>query len=183
MLGKRNSQSDLFLPENRLRERIGKESFYVFLSDHRHEIFADEDFAFPYCPDNGRESVPPSLLATALLIQSYDRVSDQEVTDNAKLGQRWQVAFGVGDDEDPFAKSMLCMFRNHLIIHEKAKLIFQKGLKYLAHKTCITKNKKTFAIDTTSIFGRGAVEDTFNLLGGRTSANAESPRRDCTSRN
>jgi len=130
MLGKRNPQSDLFLPENRLRERIGKESFYVFLSDHRHEIFSDEDFAFLYCSDNGRESVPPSLLATALLLQTYNRVSDQEATDSAKYDQRWQVALGVGDDEDPFAKSTLCMFRNQLIIHEKAKLIFQKGLKY-----------------------------------------------------
>jgi hypothetical protein len=37
-------------------------------------------------------------------------------------------------------------------------------LKYLAHKGFIKKNKKTFAIDTTPIFGRGAVEDTFNLL-------------------
>ena len=164
MLGKRNLQNDLFLPENRLRERIGKESFYVFLSDHRHEVFTDEDFAFLYCSNNGRESVPPSLIATALLLQSYDRVSDQEATDRAKFDQRWQVALGVGDDEQPFAKSTLCMFRNQLIIHEKAKMIFAQGLNFLAQKGFTKKNKKTFAIDTTPIFGRGAVEDTFNML-------------------
>ena len=104
MLGKQNPQSNLFLPENRLRQKIGKESFYVFLSDHRHEIFNDEDFSFLYCPDNGRESVPPSILASALLLQSYDRVSDQEAADRAKFDQRWQVALGVGDEEQPFAK-------------------------------------------------------------------------------
>ena len=164
MLGKQNPQSNFFLPENRLRERIGKESFYVFLSDHRHEIFTDEDFSFLYCSNNGRESVPPSLLATALLLQSHDRVSDQEAVDRAKFDQRWQVALGVGDDEQPFAKSTLCMFRNQLIIHDKAKMIFAKGLNFLAQKGFIKRNKKIFAIDTTPIFGRGAVEDTFNLL-------------------
>ena len=164
MLGKQNPQSSFFLPENRLRDRIGKESFYVFLSDHRHEIFTDEDFSFLYCSNNGRESVPPSLLATALLLQSHDRVSDQEAVDRSKFDQRWQVALGVGDDEQPFAKSTLCMFRNQLIIHDKAKMIFAKGLNFLGHKGFIKKNKKTFAIDTTPIFGRGAVEDTFNLL-------------------
>jgi hypothetical protein len=35
MLGKQNPQSDSFLSENRLREEIGKNSFYVFLSDQK----------------------------------------------------------------------------------------------------------------------------------------------------
>jgi hypothetical protein len=56
------------------------------------------------------------------------------------------------------------MFRNQLIIHEKGKMIFAKGLTFLAQKGFTKKNKKTFAIDTTPIFGRGAVEDTFNML-------------------
>ena len=41
-------------------------------------MFSDDDFAEIYCPDNGRDSVPPGLLATALLLQTYDQVSDAE---------------------------------------------------------------------------------------------------------
>ena len=41
-------------------------------------LFRDTDFAAFYCADNGRDSVPPSLLATALLLQSHDKVSDAE---------------------------------------------------------------------------------------------------------
>ena len=37
-------------------------------------LFRDEDFAELYCPDNGRPSVPPSLLALALLLQTHDPV-------------------------------------------------------------------------------------------------------------
>jgi transposase len=164
MLGKRTSQSDIFSPEHRLRSKIGEKSFYVFLSDHRPEIFRDEDFSFLYCSDNGRKSVAPSLLATALLLQSYTGTSDQEATDRARFDQRWHVALGTQDDEEPFAKSTLCLFRNQLIVHEKAKLIFQKGLTYLSKQGFIKKHKITVALDTTPIFGRGAVEDTFNML-------------------
>lgn len=164
MLGKRTSQRDIFSPENRLRSKIGEKSFYVFLSDHRHEIFSDEDFSFLYCSDNGRKSVAPSLLATALLLQSYTGISDQEATDRARFDQRWHVALGTQDDEEPFAKSTLCLFRNQLVVHDKAKMLFQKGLTYLSKQGFIKKHKITVALDTTPIFGRGAVEDTLNML-------------------
>ena len=41
-----------------------------------------------YCPDNGRDSVPPSLLATALLLQSHDKVSDAEAKARADFDIR-----------------------------------------------------------------------------------------------
>jgi len=164
MLGKRSPQGKLFTVENRLRKKVGEASFYVFLADHRHELFRDEDFAMLYCLDNGRESAPPSLLATALILQTFDRVSDQEATDRARFDQRWQLALGLGDEEVPFAKSTLCTFRNQLIIHKQAKLIFKKGIEHLRRHGFVKKHKIRLALDTTAIFGKGAVEDTFNLL-------------------
>lgn len=164
MLGKRSAQGTLFTVENRLRKKVGEESFYVFLADHRHELFRDEDFAMLYCSDNGRTSVPPSLLATALLLQAFDRASDQEATERAQFDQRWQLALGVSDEEVPFAKSTLCLFRNQLILHKEAKLIFHKGIEYLRKQGFVKRHKIRLALDTTPIFGKGAVEDTFNML-------------------
>ena len=164
MLGKRSPQGTLFTVENRLRKKIGQESFYVFLADHRHELFRDEDFAMLYCSDNGRTSVPPSLLGTALLLQAFDRASDQEATERAQFDQRWQLALGISDDEVPFAKSTLCLFRNQLIVHKEAKLIFHKGIEYLRKQGFVKRHKIRLALDTTAIFGKGAVEDTFNML-------------------
>ena len=48
MLGTRSPQGDMFTPEHRLRKKVGEKSFYVFLSDHRHELFNDEDFSMLY---------------------------------------------------------------------------------------------------------------------------------------
>lgn len=164
MLGKRTPQDSLFTPATRLRKKIGEESFYVFLGDHRHEIFRDEDFSMLYCTDNGRASVPPSLLAMVLILQTYTRVSDQEATERAQFDQRWQAALGLGEDDVPFAKSTLCLFRNQLILHDQAKLLFTKGLDYLRGAGFIKKHKLSIALDTTPIFGKGAVQDTYNML-------------------
>ncbi len=53
---------------------VGRESFYGLLASMRGQLFRDEQFANLYCPDNGRDSVRPSLLATAPLLQAYDNV-------------------------------------------------------------------------------------------------------------
>ena len=52
---------------------VGRESFYGLLASLRGRLFRDADFAGFYCPDNGRDSVPPSLLATVLLLQDVER--------------------------------------------------------------------------------------------------------------
>jgi hypothetical protein len=84
---------------------VGRDSFYGFLAEHGHELFGDEDFAALYCADNGRRSVPPSLLAVALLLQTHDRVSDDEAKRRADFDLQWKVALGIEIDERPFAKS------------------------------------------------------------------------------
>ena len=54
-------------------DHVGRGSFCGLLASMRGKLFQDEDFAELYCADNGRDSVPPSLLATALLLQTHDR--------------------------------------------------------------------------------------------------------------
>ena len=93
MLGK---QSWLDGGEHAYLDHVGRHSFYGFLASHRTELFHDEDFADLYCSDNGRPSVPPSLLATALLLQAYEGVSDEEAKGRADFDLRWKVALGVG---------------------------------------------------------------------------------------
>lgn len=164
MLGKRSAQENLFSADQQFLSFVGEESFYGYLVRHRHEMFRDEDFAFLYCLDNGRTSVPPSLIAMALLLQCYTGVSDQETIDRVKFDLRWKVALGLRLDEEPLVKSTLQLFRNQLIIHQRAKLLFQKAMEYLRRQGFVKKHKIHLALDTTAIFGKGAVQDTFNML-------------------
>ncbi len=92
-------------------DHVGVDTFYGLLASLRGRLFRDSDFAQIYCPDNGRESVPPSLLATALLLQTHDKVSDAEAKARSDFDIRWKVALGIEVEDRPFAKSTLQVFR------------------------------------------------------------------------
>jgi len=161
---KRDAQESLLNSNNQFLDIVGRDSFYGFLSERRHEIFSDEEFAFLYCKDNGRPATPPSILAVGLLLQIYDKVSDEEAAERAHFDIRWQVALGVPVGSRPFAKSTLQLFRSQLVIHEKAGDIFKKSLDLAKEVGYLKSRKIKIALDTTPIFGRGAVKDTYNLL-------------------
>lgn len=165
MLGKRGPQRGLFEADTMYGEHVGRDSFYGFLAAHRDELFRDGDFAGMYCPNNGRPSVPPSLLATALVLQTYDKVSDDEAHRRAAFDLQWKVALGVELTAVPFGKSTLCEFRALLLLHQQQAAIFRKSLKLARQRGYLKRQKKLkVALDTTHILGRGAVVDTYNLL-------------------
>ena len=102
----------------------------------RGQLFRDEDFADLYCPDNGRDSVPPSLVATALLLQAYNKVSDLEAKQRADFDIRWKVALGIEVEDRPFAKSTLQLFRAQLILHDRVRAVFQRSLQFARQTGC-----------------------------------------------
>jgi hypothetical protein len=164
MLGQRSPQKGLFEADTQFLDFVGRESFYAFLASLRGQLFRDEDFAGLYNAGWGRPSVPPSLLATALVLQWHDRVSDEEARERACYDMRWKVALGIALEDRPFAKSTLQEFRAQLIVHKEQGAIFRRSLE-LAKQRGRLKGKLRLALDTTNILGRGAVKDTYNLLG------------------
>ena len=164
MLGRREKQQNLFSADNQYLDFVGADSFYGFLARHGRELFSDDAFEGLYCPDFGRPSVPPSLLAIALLLQAHDKVSDAEATQRAAFDMRWKVALGAEMDERPFAKSTLQLFRAQLLIHEQAGAIFRRSLQYARETGYLKGRQSRLAVDSTLILGCGAVEDTYNLI-------------------
>ena len=165
MLGERSDQRGLWEADQLYLDLVGKDTFYGLLASLRGRLFLDADFAELYCLDNGRVSVPPSLLATALLLQTHDKVSDAEAKARADFDIRWKVALGIEIEDRPFAKSTLQVFRAQLILHDKVREVFEQSLR-LAREAGYLKGKRGMrvAMDTTYILGRGAVKDTYNLL-------------------
>ena len=164
MLGKRSDQKGLWEADRLYLDYVGKDTFYGLLASLRGQLFSDGDFAEIYGPDNGRDSVPPSLLATALLLQTYDKVSDAEAKARADFDIRWKVALGIEIEDRPFAKSTLQMFRAQLILHDKVREVFEGSLRWARQSGYLKKRGMRVALDTTYILGRGAVKDTYNLL-------------------
>jgi hypothetical protein len=165
MLGRRSAQSGLFDAGNLLgAEQVRKIPFYGHLAATWREIFRDEDFAEFYA-DVGRWSVPPSILATATVLQHFENISDAEVVERTKYDLRWKAVF----DTDPcslqplFAKSSLQLFRLRLVLNEKQGLIFDAVLAEARRRGLLPKQLQV-ALDSSPVRGRGAVKDAFNLL-------------------
>ena len=164
MLGERSDQRGLWEADRLYLDHVGRDTFYGMLASLRGRLFRDAEFAEFYCPDNGRDSVPPSLLATALLLQSHDKVSDAEAKARADFDIRWKVALGIEIEDRPFAKSTLQVFRAQLILHDKVREVFEGSLRLARESGYLQKRGMKVALDTTNILGRGAVKDTCNLL-------------------
>ena len=159
MLGERSDQRGLWKADRLYLDHVGRDTFYGLLASLRGRLFRDADFA-----DNGRDSVPPSLLATALLLQSHDKVSDAEAKARADFDIRWKVALGIEVEGRPFAKSTLQVFRAQLILHGKVREVFESSLRLARESGYLKGRGMRVALDTTNILGRGAVKDTYNLL-------------------
>ena len=164
MLGERSEQRGLWEADRLYLDHVGKDTFYGLLASLWGQLFRDADFAEFYCADNGRDSVPPSLLATALLLQTHDKVSDAEAKARADFDIRWKVALGIEVEDRPFAKSTLQVFRAQLILHDKVRAVFESSLRLARQSGYLKKRGMRVALDTTNILGRGAVRDTCNLL-------------------
>ena len=164
MLGERSEQRGLWEADRLYLNHVGRDTFYGLLASLRGRLFRDADFAEFYCADNGRDSVPPSLLATALLLQSHDKVSDAEAKTRADFDIRWKVALGIEVEDRPFAKSTFQVFRAQLILHDKVREVFESSLRLARESGYLKRRSMKVALDTTNILGRGAVKDTFNLL-------------------
>ena len=124
----------------------------------RGQLFEDEEFAELNCADNGRDSVPPSLLSTALLLQTHDRVSDAEAKQRADFDIRWKVALGIEVEGRPFAKCTLQLFRARLILHEKVREVFERSLRFARETGYLKSRRMKVALDTTYVLGAGGGE-------------------------
>ena len=162
MLGRRNPQKSLFDTQN-LPHRVDPESFYGRMGAISDVLLRDDDLAAMYDPDNGRPSLPPSLMAGVVLLQFYDDVSDSKAVDNTLYDLRWKVALDLPLDYAGFNPSSLTYFRKRLLEHGKERYAFDRLIQ-VGRAAGFLPEKITALFDTTNIKGAGAVQDTYTLL-------------------
>ncbi len=166
MLGRDDPQRSFFGAVAQIGvEAVEKMGFFGKLALHGTSAFRDEDFAAAYCLENGRPSVPPSVLAKARLLQCYAGVSDAEVIERCRFDLRWKVVLDLDPSsiDRPFAKSTFQGFRARLTLHEMEGKAFERSVA-LARERGLLPKKMFVGLDSSPVRGRGAVKDTFNLL-------------------
>jgi Transposase DDE domain/Transposase domain (DUF772) len=164
-LGRADRQGDLFddvvgfcegsLPGN---------SIYGFLARERDRLFPDELFDDLFS-ERGRASVPPSVVATVMVLQRLEGLSDREAVDRYAFDVRWRYAAGVGGYGGSgwarFAHTVLVDMRARLRDSTRPNRIFEVGLA-AAHAAGLVGRRRV--LDSTPLYDAVATMDTVMLI-------------------
>jgi transposase-like protein DUF772 len=95
-LGQADRQGDLLDDVTRFcDEALPENSIYAVLHRERDRLFPDGMFADLFS-DKGRRSVPPSVVATVMVLQRLGGYSDRDAVEHYTFDARWRYAAGVG---------------------------------------------------------------------------------------
>jgi hypothetical protein len=164
MLGKRKAQRDLFDVGNVFPVALDPASFHGQLARAADRLFRDADFAAFYADRLGRPSAPPSLLALLTLLQHESGCSDAEAIARSAFDLRWAAVLRKAAGEPLCAKSTFQLFRAHLVLHDGVRTLFEQSIVEARRAGLLKGGALRVALDTKPMLGRGAVEDTYNLL-------------------
>ncbi|WP_370356998.1 transposase, partial [Catenulispora sp. EB89] len=145
------------------RELIPAGSVYAFLAEHREQLFPASMFADMYPSANGRPSMPPQVLAAAVVLQALMGRSDFEAVQELRCDLRWKAACGLGLLDTAFDPSLLSYFRRRLARSARPNRIFETVREVVA-ATGVLKARQRRALDSTVLDDAVATQDTVTQL-------------------
>lgn len=164
-LGLAERQGDLLDDVNRFCDvALAESSVYAVLHRERDRLFPDEMFADLFS-DRGRRSVPPSVVATVMVLQRLEGLSDREAVERYTFDARWRYAAGVGgydgDGWARFAHTVLVDMRARLAASENPRRIFEVTVEAAGAAGLVGAKR---VLDSTPLYDAVATMDTITLI-------------------
>lgn len=164
-LGLAERQGDLLDDLNRFCEQaLPETSIYALLNRERDRLFPDEMFADLFS-DRGRRSVPPCVVATVMVLQRLEGLSDREAVDRYAFDARWRYAAGVGgydgDGWATFAHTVLVDMRARLAASTDPRRLFRVALDAASAAGLVGAKR---VLDSTPLYDAVATMDTITLI-------------------
>ncbi len=164
-LGMAERQGDLLDDVVRFcNETLPPDSMYGFLHRERDHLFPDEFFADLFST-TGRNSVPPSVVATIMVLQRLGGLSDREAVDRFAFDTRWRYAAGVGGYDGggwwTFAHTVLVDMRERLRRSERPNRVFEVTKETAAAAGMVGRRR---ILDSTPLYDAVATMDTITLI-------------------
>ena len=145
------------------RELIPAGSVFAFLAEHREALFPAGMFADMYPSPNGRPSLPPQVLAAAVVLQALHGLSDFETVQVLRCDLRWKAACGLGLLDMAFDPSLLTYFRRRLARSADPNRLFFRVRQVVA-ATGVLAGKNRRALDSVVLDDAVATQDTVTQL-------------------
>jgi len=145
-------------------EMLAESSIYALLHRERDRLFPDEMFADLFS-DKGRRSVPPSVVATVMVLQRLEGLSDREAVERYSFDARWRYAAGVGSYDcggwGSFAHTVLVDFRARLDRSSDKRRIFDRSVEVAGEAGLVGAKR---VLDSTPLYDAVATMDTITLI-------------------
>lgn len=138
-------------------------SMFAFLAEHRQELFPDEDFQDLFPSGKGRPSIPGSVMASIMVLQTLHDFSDREAAESARCDLRWKVATGMALDDEGFDASSLVYWRRRLARSDRPHRI-NEAVRQVVAQTGILSGRRRRAVDSTILADAVATQDTITQL-------------------
>lgn len=138
-------------------------SVYAFLAEHRRLLFPDAMFTDLFPSDRGRPSVPAEVVATVMVLQSLEGLSDRDAIDALRTDLKWKVACGVSLTDEGFHPTVLTLWRNRLRGSGAPERIFDAVRQVVAETGVLAKRTRR-ALDSTLLDDAVATQDTVTQL-------------------
>src|SRR6516225_8725937 len=150
-------------PRVLLGDRLREGSLYRLLADHGQVMFPDGYFADLYAESaRGRPTVPARVVATVMLLQAFEGISDREACDRLEFDLRWQAAAGADAGCRAFHPTVLVGMRNKLRASARPRRLFE-DTKVAARAAGAMKGRAR-VLDSTPVFDAVATQDTVTQL-------------------
>jgi hypothetical protein len=142
--------------------RVGEQSIWAVLYHQGDRLFADELFADLFA-GVGRRSVPPRIVATVMVLQRLQGLSDREAVEAFSFDARWKYACGgLPYDYPGFSHTVLVDMRARLAASARPERIFQVTVEAARQAGLVGVRR---VLDSTPLYDAVATMDTVTLLG------------------
>jgi hypothetical protein len=142
---------------------VAEGSVFAFLARHRGRLFPDGDFADLFPSVKGRPSIPGSVAASVLTLQTLHDLSDRETADAVRCDLRWKVACGMALDDKGFHPTVLTYWRRRLAKSVRPHRI-NEAVRKVVEETGILRGRHRRAVDSTIVADAVATQDTITQL-------------------
>jgi IS5 family transposase len=145
------------------RHLVPDGSVYAFLADHRHALFPPELFADVARQGGGHPSVPAEVVATVMVLQALEGLSDREAASALRRDIAWKVACGLRLDDEGFHPTVLVYWRNRLRASDRPRRVFE-AVRQVVAQTGVLKGRGRRVLDSTVLADAVATQDTVTQL-------------------
>ncbi len=138
-------------------------SVEAFLADHRRVLFPDALFADLFASGRGRPSIPADVIASVMVLQALEGLSDRDAARALRDRISWKVACGLALDDAGFDFTVLTYWRARLRGSASPERIFD-AVRVVVDATGVLNGKTRRVLDSTVLDDAVATQDTVTQL-------------------